>query len=601
MTTAKWEPTSEVVAAANLTAAMNERGIATYDEFYEWSRVDRAEFWGYTADRLGIQFIEAASTVLDSGSTPEQPIWFPGARLNIAESCFQREADAVAIVYRVDGSLQSMSFGELRSCANRVANGLVAIGVESGARIAIAMPMTVESVVAYLGIVLSGAVVVSIADSFASEEIRTRVRIAGADLAITQDVIRRAGKTLPMYDKVVEAGVGRVVVVETGADVQTRSTDFTWTEFLSDDTEFDVVARDPGDYGNILFSSGTTGDPKAIPWTHIAPLKAASDGHYHHDIHPSDVVAWPTNLGWMMGPWLIYASLVNGATMALFDDVPTHPDFPRFVEEAGVSVLGVVPSLVAAWRASGIVESCDWSKIRLFSSTGEAANASDMAYLMDLAGNKPIIDYIGGTELAGAYMACTVLQPCIPATFTTPTLGGGVHILDETGNPTASGELFIEPPTIGLSTELLNRDHHEVYYAGTPSIGVVVRRHGDHIEQLANGHYRTQGRVDDAMNLGGIKVSSAEIERAVLGSPGLRESAAIGVEPPGGGPSKLVVYVVSDGDVDQQELLAGMQQRIRTGLNPLFKIADVVVVDVLPRTASAKVMRRSLRDDYRLR
>jgi acetyl-CoA synthetase len=198
-------------------------------------------------------------------------------------------------------------------------------------------------------------------------------------------------------------------------------------------------------------------------------------------------------------------------------------------------------------------------------------------------------------------MACTVLQPCIPATFTTPTLGGGVHILDETGNPTASGELFIEPPTIGLSTELLNRDHHEVYYAGTPTIGVVVRRHGDHIEQLANGHYRTQGRVDDAMNLGGIKVSSAEIERAVLGSPGLRESAAIGVEPPGGGPSKLVVYVVSDGDVDQQELLAGMQQRIRTGLNPLFKIADVVVVDVLPRTASAKEMRRSLRDDYRLR
>jgi acetyl-CoA synthetase len=461
--------------------------------------------------------------------------------------------------------------------------------------------MTIESVVAYLGIVLSGAVVVSIADSFAPEEIETRVRIAGADLAITQDVIRRAGKTLPMYEKVVEADVGRVIVVETGADVGTRSTDLTWTEFLSNRTEFDAVARDPDDYGNILFSSGTTGDPKAIPWTHIAPLKAASDGHYHHDIHPTDVVAWPTNLGWMMGPWLIYASLVNGATMALFDDVPTHPDFPRFVEEAGVSVLGVVPSLVAAWRASGIAEPCDWSQIRLFSSTGEASNASDMAYLMDLAGNKPIIDYIGGTELAGGYMACTVLQPCIPATFTTPTLGGGVHILDEAGNPTTSGELFIEPPAVGLSIELLNRDHHEVYYAGTPSIGVVVRRHGDHIEQLANGHYRTQGRVDDAMNLGGIKVSSAEIERAVLGSPGLRESAAIGVEPPGGGPSKLVMYVVSDGEVDRQELMAAMQQRIRTGLNPLFKIADVVVVDVLPRTASAKVMRRSLRDDYRLR
>lgn len=595
---AKWIPSAEVVAAANLTSAINDRGMSDYDEFYEWSRADRAGFWGYTVRRLGVRMAEPATAVLGPGSTPEHPIWFPGARLNIAESCFGADSDKDAIRYWRDGALHSMSYRQLRREANRVANGLVAAGFVPGDRIAIAMPMNVEAVIAYLGIVLSGAVVVSIADSFAPEEIKTRMRIVGARAAFTQDVIRRGGRTLPMFDKIVAAEVERAVVVETGAVAEFRPGDTTWSDFLAVDDAFEAVIRDPGDYSNILFSSGTTGDPKAIPWTHISPIKAASDAHYHHDVHSTDVVAWPTNLGWMMGPWLIYSSLMNCATMALYDGVPTGVGFARFVEAAGVTVLGLVPSLVAAWRASRAVEGCDWSNIRVFSSTGETSNADDMAYLMDLAGNKPIIDYIGGTELAGGYMACTVLHPCIPATFTTPTLGGAVHILDEDGNPATSGEIFIEPPALGLSLELLNRDHHEAYYAGTPSPGVVLRRHGDHIEDLGNGHFRAQGRVDDTMNLGGIKVSSAEIERTVQGIAGVGESAAIAVEPPEGGPSRLVMYVVPVGDVDVDELKARMQQQIRATLNPLFKIADVVLVDVLPRTASAKVMRRTLRTAY---
>jgi acetyl-CoA synthetase len=401
-----------------------------------------------------------------------------------------------------------------------------------------------------------------------------------------------------MYEKIVAAGIERAVVVGAARSVEMRSVDYRWHEFLADNDRYVPVLRDPGDHSNILFSSGTTGDPKAIPWTHAAPIKAAADGHYHHDIHADDTVAWPTNLGWMMGPWLIYSSFINGATMALYDDVPTGAGFARFVEQAGVTVLGLVPSLVSAWRASGVAEACDWSRVRLFASTGEASNAGDMAYLMDLAGNKPIIDYIGGTEIAGGYMACTVLQPCVPATFTTPTLGSGIHILDEDGNAADSGEIFIEPPTMGLSLELLNRDHHEAYYEGTPDIGVVLRRHGDHIERIAKGRYRAGGRVDDMMNLGAIKVSSAEIERAVQDTPGLQEAAAIAVEPPGGGPSSLVMYVVTDPGVAPQDLKAVMQKEVRSKLNPLFKIQDVVAVDHLPRTASAKVMRRSLRSDY---
>ncbi len=594
----KWIPPAEVIAAANLTDAIGDRGLADYDAFYEWSHTDRAGFWGYTTKRLGIRMAEPASAVLGEGSSPEHPIWFPGARLNIAESCFGAPPEKIAVRYQISGHINQVTYGELRRLANRVANGLDRVGVVVGDRVAIAMPMTIEAVVSYLGVLLAGAVVVSIADSFAPHEIATRMRISGAKIAITQDVINRGGKTLPMFDKIVAAGVDRAIVVETGDHVELRAGDISWSGFLATDDEFIAVDRDPGDHANILFSSGTTGDPKAIPWTHVSPIKTASDAHYHHDVHPSDVVAWPTNLGWMMGPWLIFSSFINRATMAISDEVPTSPGFARFVEEAGVTVLGLVPSLVAAWRASQAAEACDWSKIRLFSSTGEASNPDDMGYLMDLAGNKPIIDYIGGTELAGGYMACTVLHPCIPATFTTPTLGGAIHLIDDEGKRSDRGELFIEPPALGLSLELLNKDHHEVYYAGCPDIGVVLRRHGDSIELLESGHYRTQGRIDDAMNLGGIKVGSAEIEQVALGVAGLQEAAAIAIDPHGGGPSKLVLYVVVDPGVDESGLIGKVQQQIRSKLNPLFKVSDLVVVASLPRTASAKVMHRSLRSDY---
>jgi acetyl-CoA synthetase len=160
--------------------------------------------------------------------------------------------------------------------------------------------------------------------------------------------------------------------------------------------------------------------------------------------------------------------------------------------------------------------------------------------------------------------------------------------------------LFLVPPSVGLSADLLNRDHHEVYHAGVPVADVSLRRHGDHVERLANGYYRALGRIDDTMNLGGIKVSSAGIERAIAGVPGVAEVAVIAVPPPGGGPSRLVVYAVPvpGEDPDVERWKADMQTAISAELNPLFRVHDVVAVAALPRTASAKVMRRELRDEY---
>ncbi|MBT8247434.1 MAG: AMP-dependent synthetase, partial [Acidimicrobiia bacterium] len=231
---------------------------------------------------------------------------------------------------------------------------------------------------------------------------------------------------------------------------------------------------------------------------------------------------------------------------------------------------------------------------------GEASNRADMRYLMSLAGGRPVIEYCGGTELGGGYITGTVVQPCVPAAFSTPALGIDTIILDEAGEEADVGEIFLVPPSIGFSAELLNRDHDEEYYAATPPgpHGEQLRRHGDYFTHLEGPYFRASGRVDDTMNLGGIKVSSAEIERIAIGLEGIRDAAAISVPIQGGGPSKLIVYVVGETDADLGDVKDEVTAAIRTQLNPLFKVHSVIPIDELPRTASNKVKRRELRTHY---
>ena len=414
----------------------------------------------------------------------------------------------------------------------------------------------------------------------------------------------RLGKKLPLYEKVVAAQAPQAVVLPGGRSLECslRDGDVSWDDFLPSEADFTTVACSPAALNAILFSSGTTGKPKSILWDHTSPIKGVVDGHLHQDIHPGDVICWPTNLGWMMGPWLVYAALMNRATIALYYGAPTVREFGQFVQDGGVTMLGLVPSIVSAWKSSGCIAGLDWSRIRAFSSTGECSNPSDMLFLMSLAGYRPVIEYCGGTEIGGGYVTGTMVQPSAPSAFSTVALGIEMILLDEDGRLAEQGEGFLVPPSMGLSQGLLHRDHHEVYYAETPPgpDGKTLRRHGDRIQRFANGYFRVHGRMDDTMNLGGIKVSSLQLEEAVSCVGGVRETAAIAVCPPGGGPSRLIIYAVGDGktSASADELKSPMQQAIRTRLNPLFKLHDVVLVDALPRTASNKVMRRTLRAWY---
>ncbi len=599
-----WVPSPDYIATTNLTWLMQRTGRPTYEALHAWSVQHREEFWALAIERLGLRFQRSFSRVMDISQGVEEPRWLVDAQLNIVESCFAAPPDSPAIIHQAEGGERAtMSVGELQALTERVAANLRRRGCQPGDALAIILPMTAEAAAIYLGIILAGCVVIGIADSFRPKEIAARLRLAKAVGVFTQDILVRGGKTLALYQNVVEAGAPPAIVLPAQGrlSLPLRQGDCAWPEFLEAADRFEAVARKPSDPCNILFSSGTTAAPKAIPWTQTTPIKCAADAHFHLEVHPADVLVWPTNLGWMMGPWLIFASLLNRATLGLFDGVPTGKEFGRFVQQARATLLGVVPSLVRSWRNSGCLQDVDWSAIKVFGSTGECSDPADMRWLMALAGGRPVIEYCGGTEIGGAYITGTVTRPCVPGTFNTPALGLDFVLLDEAGKPADSGELFLVPPSIGLSTTLLNQDHHAVYFAEVspgPN-GEVLRRHGDQMEKLPGGYWRGQGRADDTMNLSGIKISSAEIEQVLASVPHVTETAAVAVSA-GGGPSQLLIYAVCSASqtLGKAELLSALQQALKRDLNPLFKIHDLLLVEALPRTASNKVLRRALREQY---
>jgi len=597
-----WKPSKKVIKHSNIFKMMQQHGFNNYQDFWKWSVTQKESFWEETLQNLAIKLQQKYTSIVDVSNGVESPQWLKNAKLNIVDSCFQNDDDSTAIIFQKEGvQLQKVSQKELLELVNRIANGLLKIGLKEGDRIAIDMPMTLEAVAIYLAGIKAGMPIVTIADSFTPNEIAVRLKITKPSIIFTQDVLKRGGKELPLFQKIVDANAPKAVVLKVSEKaINLRNHDMYWTDFLSSNTEFETVIQHPDDIITILFSSGTTGEPKAIPWTHTTPIKGASDGYYHQDIHKNDVVCWPTNLGWMMGPWLVFAALINKATIALYYGAPMGEKFGEFVQYAKVTMLGVIPSFVKYWKHTKCMENFNWDTIKCFSSTGEVSNPNEMEYLMQLANKKPVIEYCGGTEIGGGYVTSTVVQPNIASTFSTQALGGEFVLLDENNNKTTKGELFLLPPIMGLSNTLLNRNHFEVYYKNTPKFeGNLTRRHGDQLLQLENGYYKAQGRVDDAMNLGGIKVSSVQIEAVLNKLSFVKEAAAIAVSPKDGGPSLLVVYYVENPtEVTKEERLQQAKEVVRKQLNPLFKVSDLVKIEKLPRTASNKVMRRTLRDLY---
>ncbi|KAJ0616967.1 putative acetate--CoA ligase [Helianthus annuus] len=610
-----------------LLGAAYKDPITSYKQFQKFSVQHQEEYWSIVLEKLSVRFQQPPKCILDT-SDKSKPggTWLPGSVLNIAECCLlsanERDNDneKVAIVWRDerfdDLEVNKMTLNELRRQVMLVANALKG-SFTKGDPIAIDMPMTVTAVVIYLAIIYAGFVVVSIADSFASKEIATRLRVSKAKATFTQDYIVRGGKKFPLYSRVVEATDRRVIVVPAigeNVDIQLRKQDISWDDFLSSAKQLprpdycDPVYQSSDTVTNILFSSGTTGDPKAIPWTQISPIRGAADAWAHMDVQPEDVFCWPTNLGWVMGPILLYSCFLTGGTLALYHGSPLGRGFGKFIQDARVTLLGTVPSLVKLWNTTGCMEGLDWTNIKLFATTGEASSVDDDLWLSSRAYYKPVLECCGGTELASSYVQGNVLQPQAFAAFSSASMTTGIVILDDHGVPYPDdqpcvGEVGLFPVYMGATDRLLNADHDKIYFKGMPVYnGMQLRRHGDIVKRTIGGYYMVQGRADDTMNLGGIKTSSIEIERVCeQADASIMETAAVSCQPATGGPELLAIFVVlKEGfNTEQDKLKMIFSKAIQRNLNPLFKVSFVKIVPEFPRTASNKLLRRLLRDQLK--
>jgi acetyl-CoA synthetase len=605
-----WNP-SKYPLKSNLSLWMDAQHM-TYPEFYKWSIQNKALFWEGIVQKIPLQMHHHYSTIIKESNNPDETIWLEGAQFNIVESCLQAAPNQTAIYFQSEQStiIDTLSYKELQQKIITYAAGLRANGFKPKDRIICYIPFSIEAIASYLACIYVGIEPVLVSDSFSAAELKKRIDIIDAKAIITTDYYWYADKQIQLLNKVIDANPKQIILLSTDIKeayfIRSNTRDILLSDLQLKNKSVDPYYHFSSDTISILFSSGTTKEPKAIPWLATTPLKCAADGLLLQDIHEGDVVSWTSGMGWMMAPWLIFASLLNKASIAIYSGAYSKKDFIEFTIKTNVTVLGTIPSVIKSWRAQNFDRISNWN-VRVFSSTGEPSDLEDALYLMYMNGFKaPIIEYCGGTEIGGGYISSAVVLPNALAHFNTPAPGSQFVLLDEHKNcveTSGNGEVFIVPPTIGLSQQLLNKNHFEEYYSHTPTIDglEIVRKHGDgfHVQTIDGiTYYKSIGRTDDSMNLGGIKISSIEIESVINKHPNVIESAAIGIQDNNGGPEKLALFIRPNSDLDISSLQKELQKMIQIELNPLFKIATIRFKETFPRTASNKLMRKELRKEF---
>ncbi len=356
----------------------------------------------------------------------------------------------------------------------------------------------------------------------------------------------------------------------------------------------------------IIYTSGTTGRPKGAVHTHCGfPVKAAQDILHGFDLHRDETLYWVTDMGWMMGPWLVFGTLLLGATMLLYDGAPDYPGPDRLwalVERHRVTTLGLSPTLVRTLLKHGEapVRAHDLSSLRKLGSTGEPWNPDPWLWLFNVAGGRrlPIINYSGGTEISGGILMGNVLTPLKPCAFAGPAPGMAADVADVHGQPVRGqvGELVIRQPWIGMTRGFWKdpQRYLETYWSRFPNVWV----HGDWAAIDADGLWYIVGRSDETIKLAGKRVGPAEVESILVAHPAVNEAAAIGVPDQIKGEELVCFCVLKPGHAPGEPLGAELKARVAGALGKPFAPREVKFVRGLPKTRNAKVMRRVVRAVY---
>ena len=541
MTETVWRPDAATVNRAQLTRFLKLTGHSNFADLHRYSIENVPEFTQKVLEYLRLKFTRPYTKVMDISAGVPWAKWCTDGMLNISDSCLQHDPDRLAVLWEgEEGVVRSLTYGDLLNLVAAAAAGMRRIGIGKGDAVAIHLPMTPETVVALIAAARIGAIAVPLFSGYGPSAIESRLRDVAAKAVITCDAFPRRGKPIPAYSIVAPVvkncpSVEHVIVVNRSGAANPGG--LAWDDLLAtsgDGASEPTAAEDPL---LVLYTSGTTGKPKGILHSHCGfPVKSAQDMCFGMDVGPGTRISWITDIGWMMGPWLIYGALILGGTIVLYDGAPDYPDPGRmwaFCERHGVEVLGISPTLVRALAAHGDepVRRHNLQALRIFGSTGEPWNPSPWWWLFENVGRRriPIINYSGGTEISGGILSANPLLPIKPCSFAAACLGIDADVVDESGRPVATGavgELVIRKPWIGMARGFLHDPDRyiETYWSRWPGIWA----HGDWAQRDEDGHWYILGRSDDTLKVAGKRIGPAEVESILVGHPTVIEAAVIG-------------------------------------------------------------------------
>jgi acetyl-CoA synthetase len=615
-----WRPTPEVVDRARITRLLRATGVADLAELQRRSVADVEWYWSAVVRDLGLRWSRPPARVLDDSRGPAWPTWFPGGQLNFADNCLDRHVDAgrgdkTALIWEGDdGATRTFTYRELLREVNRLANALRRLGVGEGDRVGVFLPMSPEAAIATLAVVRIGAIYTPCFSGFGAQAVASRLADCEATVLLTADGFQRRGQVVRLKETADEAAAAcpsiRHVVVarRLGREVPwTEGRDLWWDEQVA--REPDTCRAVPVEADRpclIIYTSGTTGRPKGAVLTHGGfLLKTAHDFAYCHDVGEDDRLFWLTDLGWLMGPMAITAALAHGATAVVFEGVPDYPAPDRLwslVERHRITVMGISPTAVRALMPHGArhARAHDLSSLRIFGSTGEPWNPEPYRWLFDEVGGGrlPISNYTGGTEISGGIVGCFPIAPLKPCSFTGPIPGMAADVFDEDGRSVRGqvGELVITKPWPGM-TQGFWRDpdrYEETYWSRWPGVWV----HGDWALVDDDGFWFLQGRSDDTLKIAGKRLGPAEVESVLVGHPAVAEAGVIGVPHEVKGEAVVCFVVLRPGGVPSESLRAELSERVAQHMGKALKPERVLFARDLPRTRSAKIMRRVIRATY---
>jgi len=616
-----WEPDPEVVAASNLQAFMDRHGIESYEALQARSTEDVAWFWDAVLKDLDIEFYRDYDQIVDLSRGIAFPEWCVGGEMNIVHNLLDKwqgtpVENRDALRYEAeDGATVTLTYGALHHRVCRCANALRAMGLGAGDRIGLFMPMTPEIVIAFLAIVKIGAVICPLFSGYGAGAVATRLKGADAKALFTADGFTRRGKPIHLKETA-DAAVAQCPTVEhvivtphLGRDdtPMTSGRDVWWADAMKGHGgEAPTEQTAAEDLVMIIYTSGTTGAPKGAVHTHCGfPIKGAQDMYHAMDLKPGETMYWMSDMGWMMGPWLVFGTLTIGATMVLYDGAPDYPGPDRLwqlVDDHDVTHLGISPTLIRALKTEGKapVRKHDRSSLRAVGSTGSPWDPESWRWCFDtvLDGEKPIFNYSGGTEISGGILCGNLFTPLKPGAFSGPVPGMAANVVDAQGRPVRGevGELVLRKPWIGMTRSFWGDDERylDSYWRRFDETWV----HGDFAAIDDDGLWYILGRSDDTINVAGKRLGPAEVEALLNAHDAVAESAAIGVPHEVKG-SEVVAFVVLRSDAEANEdLREALMQEVVGELGKPLRPREIRFTNALPKTRNAKVMRRLIRNAY---